>query len=55
MALKCAYDCGNNSDEKAWKAIFEAKCQRKVEEIQMSAKEMACQLYLELELANLEE
>lgn len=55
MALKCAYECRNNSDDKAWKIIFEAKCQRKAEEIKLDAKEMAYQLYLELELARLEE
>lgn len=55
MALKCAYECRSNSDDKAWKTVFEAKCQRKAEEIKLDAKEMAYQLYLELELAYLEE
>lgn len=55
MALKCAYECRNNSDDKAWRIVFEAKCQRKAEEVKLDAKEMAYQLYLELELAYLEE
>jgi len=55
MALQCAYECRNNSDGKAWKSVFEAKCQKRAEEVKLDAKEMAYQLYLELELAYLEE
>lgn len=54
-ALICAYECKSNSDDKAWKIVFEAKCQRKAEEVKLDAKEMAYQLYLELELAYLED
>lgn len=51
MALKCAYECRDSSDEQAWKIIFNTRCHRGVEDLQMDMREMAYQIYLELELA----
>jgi len=54
-ALKCRYECRESMDEQAWKAIFEGRSQRKIDDLNMSACELAYQLYLELELAHLKE
>lgn len=51
MALKCVCECSDSSDEQAWKAIFQARCKREAEDLQMGMREMAYQIYLELELA----
>ena len=53
MALDCADKCKNVSDEETWEINFEAKYKVKAKDIQMSVEEMAYQLYLELELANM--
>jgi hypothetical protein len=55
MALKCAYECKDSSSGDAWKIIFENQCGRKTDSIRMNVKKFAYQLYLELELACLEE
>lgn len=54
-ALKCKYECRESIDEQAWKAIFEGRSQRRIDDFNMSVCELAYQLYLELELAHLKE
>lgn len=54
MALKCIYECRESTDEHAWKAIFEGCSKRKAADLKMSVEEFAYQLYLELELANIQ-
>lgn len=55
IALKCIYECKESTDEQAWKTLFEGRSKRKVADFKMSAEEFAYQLYLELELAHLQE
>ena len=54
-ALKCMNECKDSTDEKAWKAIFEGRSKRKIEDLKMSVGEFTYQLYLELELSYLKE